>query len=70
LRSGNRAEELVDTIEGTLAGADMLVANARTGRITSYETADAALFDETLAVNLRAPYLLARSSGSPVDRDG
>ena len=38
----------------------MLVANAGTGRIASDETADGALFDVALAVNLRAPYLLAR----------
>ena len=39
---------------------DILVANAGVGRVASYEEVDGALFDETLAVNLRAPYLLAR----------
>src|SRR5256886_15883151 len=39
---------------------DILVANAGVGRVASYEEVDGALFDATLAVNLRAPYLLAR----------
>ena len=34
--------------------------DAGVGRVASYEEVDGALFDETLAVNLRAPYLLAR----------
>ena len=38
----------------------MLAANAGLSRPASYEHVDAAQFDETLAVNLRAPYLLAR----------
>jgi 3-oxoacyl-[acyl-carrier protein] reductase len=60
LRSATAPEELVDAVEGTLGAVDVLVANAGTGRIASYETVDAAMFDEALAVNLRAPYLLAR----------
>ena len=38
----------------------MLAANAGLSRPGSYEEVDASAFDETLAVNLRAPYLLAR----------
>ena len=34
--------------------------NAGIGQVASYEDVDTALFDETLAVNLRAPFLLAR----------
>jgi len=60
LRSATAPEELVDAVEGTLGAIDVLVANAGTGPIASHETVDAAMFDETLAVNLRAPYLLAR----------
>src|SRR6266550_2266813 len=47
-------------VEFTLGPIDILVANAGVGRVASYEEVDGALFDETLAVNLRAPYLLAR----------
>lgn len=38
----------------------MLAANAGLSRRSSYEEVDAAAFDETVAVNLRAPFLLAR----------
>jgi 3-oxoacyl-[acyl-carrier protein] reductase len=44
------AERVVSTI----------AANAGLSRPASYEEVDAAVFDETVAVNLRAPYLLAR----------
>lgn len=51
---------LVDAVERRLGPVDLLVANAGLSRPGSYEEIDAAAFDETLAVNLRAPYLLAR----------
>ena len=60
LRSATAPEELVDAVERTLGTTEVLVANAGTGRIASLETVGAVEFDETLAVNLRAPYLLAR----------
>lgn len=60
LRDGDAPEQLVDAVEEQLGPIDVLAANAGAGRITSYEEVDAALFDETLAVNLRAPFLLAR----------
>jgi 3-oxoacyl-[acyl-carrier protein] reductase len=60
MKSAAAPEELVDAVEEALGPIDVLVANAGTGPIASYEDVDAALFDETLAVNLRAPYLLAR----------
>jgi 3-oxoacyl-[acyl-carrier protein] reductase len=44
------AERVVSTI----------AANAGLSRPASYEEVDASVFDETVAVNLRAPYLLAR----------
>ena len=43
-----------------LGPIDILVANAGTGRRTEWEEIDAAAFDELIAVNLRAPFLLAR----------
>lgn len=52
--------ELAEAVEFALGPIDILVANAGVGRVASYEEVDGALFDETLAVNLRAPYLLAR----------
>jgi 3-oxoacyl-[acyl-carrier protein] reductase len=51
---------LVDAVETELGPVDVLAANAGLSRPGSYEEVDAAAFDETLAVNLRAPYLLAR----------
>jgi len=52
--------ELAEGVEFALGPIEILVANAGVGRVASYEEVDGALFDETLAVNLRAPYLLAR----------
>lgn len=54
------AEQLVDAVERELGPVDVLAANAGLSRPGSYEEVDAAVFDETMAVNLRAPYLLAR----------
>ena len=53
-------ERLVDAVEPQLGPVDVLCANAGLSRPGSYEEVDAAAFDETIAVNLRAPYLLAR----------
>jgi 3-oxoacyl-[acyl-carrier protein] reductase len=60
LREADAPESLVDTVEGKLGSVDVLAANAGLSRLGSYEDVDASAFDETLAVNLRAPYLLAR----------
>jgi 3-oxoacyl-[acyl-carrier protein] reductase len=60
LSQASAPDELVDAVESTLGSVDVLIANAGTGRVASYEEVDADLFDQTLAVNLRAPYLLAR----------
>jgi 3-oxoacyl-[acyl-carrier protein] reductase len=54
------AEQLVDTVVENLGAVDILVANAGTGVARSWEQVGAAEFDEALAVNLRAPYLMAR----------
>jgi NAD(P)-dependent dehydrogenase (short-subunit alcohol dehydrogenase family) len=51
-------DKLVELVEQKLGAVDVLIANA--GTVASYEDVDAAMFDETLAVNLRAPYLPAR----------
>lgn len=53
-------ERLVLEVEDELGPVDILVANAGHSRRASLEEVDAELFDETLAVNLRAPFLLAR----------
>ncbi len=51
---------LVGEVESALGPVDILVANHGLGRQASYEEVDAAAFDQTLAINLRAPFLLAR----------
>lgn len=53
-------DRLVDEVEAGLGPVDVLAANAGLSRPGSYDEVDSAIFDETLAVNLRAPYLLAR----------
>jgi 3-oxoacyl-[acyl-carrier protein] reductase len=57
-RSG--PERLVEEVEAQMGPVDILVANAGYSRRGSYEEVDATIFDRTIAVNLRAPYLLAR----------
>jgi 3-oxoacyl-[acyl-carrier protein] reductase len=53
-------ERLIDDVEAALGPVDILVANHGLARQARYEDVDAATFDHTLAVNLRAPFLLAR----------
>jgi 3-oxoacyl-[acyl-carrier protein] reductase len=60
LREQDAPERLIETVEGDLGPVDVLAANAGLSRPGSYEDVDAAAFDEAIAVNLRAPYLLAR----------
>jgi 3-oxoacyl-[acyl-carrier protein] reductase len=60
LGDAEEPERLVAEVEAALGPVDVLVANAGLGQPGSYEEIDAAAFDATLAVNLRAPYLLAR----------
>jgi 3-oxoacyl-[acyl-carrier protein] reductase len=60
LRDPDAPERLVAAVEAELGPVDVLAANAGLSRPGSYEDVDAAAFDETLAVNLRAPFLLAR----------
>jgi 3-oxoacyl-[acyl-carrier protein] reductase len=51
---------LVAAVEGALGGVEVLVANHGLGRRAAYEDLSAADFDHTLAVNVRAPFLLAQ----------
>jgi 3-oxoacyl-[acyl-carrier protein] reductase len=60
LRDVDAPEQLADAVERELGPIDLLAANAGQSRPGSYEDVDARAFDETIAVNLRAPYLLAR----------
>jgi 3-oxoacyl-[acyl-carrier protein] reductase len=60
LREASSAEELVGAVERELGPVDVLAANAGLGRVQPYEDVTAADFDEMLAVNLRAPFLLAQ----------
>jgi 3-oxoacyl-[acyl-carrier protein] reductase len=53
-------ERLIDDVEAALGPVDILVANHGLARPARYEDVDAAVFDQTIAVNLRAPFLLAR----------
>jgi 3-oxoacyl-[acyl-carrier protein] reductase len=60
LRDADAPSRLIDAVEAELGPIDILAANAGLSRPAPYEDVDAAMFDETLAVNLRAPFLLAR----------
>jgi 3-oxoacyl-[acyl-carrier protein] reductase len=53
-------DRLVDEVEAALGPIDVLVANHGAGRVAQLEEVDAAAFDAMLAINLRAPFLLAR----------
>jgi 3-oxoacyl-[acyl-carrier protein] reductase len=60
LREPDTPEQLVQAVEQGLGSIDMLIANAGLAGAATYEEVDAKAFDEMLAVNLRAPFLLAR----------
>jgi 3-oxoacyl-[acyl-carrier protein] reductase len=60
LRDPAAPERLVSEVERALGAVDVLAANAGLGRAAPWEDVDAEAFDETVAVNLRAPFLLAR----------
>lgn len=53
-------ERLIGEIERELGPVEVLVANHGIGRPATYEEVDADTFDRTLAINLRAPFLLSR----------
>jgi 3-oxoacyl-[acyl-carrier protein] reductase len=51
---------LVDAVERELGPVDVLVANHGLAHRATFDEVDAGAWDETLAINLRAPFLLAR----------
>jgi 3-oxoacyl-[acyl-carrier protein] reductase len=60
LREAAAAAELVAAAERELGPVDVLVANAGVGRRLALDQVDTEAWDEALAVNLRAPFLLAQ----------
>src|SRR5437588_945472 len=60
LRHADAAAELLGEVEPQLGSIDVLVAAAGLGRQQSLEDIEIEDFDEMLAVNLRAPFLLAQ----------
>jgi 3-oxoacyl-[acyl-carrier protein] reductase len=60
LRSAEAAVQLVDQAVAALGPLELLVPNAGLGRVQSLDEVSAADFDETLAINLRAPFLIAQ----------
>jgi 3-oxoacyl-[acyl-carrier protein] reductase len=54
--------QLVSDVEDALGPVDIVVANHGTATVAAYEEVDAPLFDRTLAINLRAPFLLAQAA--------
>ena len=54
-------EQLVRSVSDELGPVDVLVANHGRARKATYDEVDAVEFDRTLAINLRAPFLLART---------
>jgi 3-oxoacyl-[acyl-carrier protein] reductase len=54
--------ELVSRVARELGPPDLLVANHGIATQAPYEEVDGEQFDRTLAINLRAPYLLARAA--------
>lgn len=68
LRRADAAGELVDAAVAELGPLDILVANAGLGRVQNLEDVSIHDFDETLAVNLRAPFLLAQRAAPEMAR--
>ena len=60
LADARDTERLADAAGQAFGPIDILVANAGTGSPTDYQDVDADAFDRMYAVNLRAPFLLAR----------
>jgi len=52
--------QLVDAVARELGPVELLIANHGVARVTGYEELQAAAFDRTLAINARAPFLLAQ----------
>ena len=60
LREAEASERLIDEVERELGAIDVLAANAGMAKVRPIDEVDAAAFDESIAINLRAPFLLAR----------
>lgn len=60
LHRAESAGKLVDAVERELGPVDVLVNNAGVATVRSFEDTTGDEFDETMAVNLRAPFLLAQ----------
>jgi 3-oxoacyl-[acyl-carrier protein] reductase len=60
LSSPTAPGDLVDATEAALGPIDLLISNAGLGQRRTLEELTTAEFDQTLAVNLRAPFLLAQ----------
>jgi 3-oxoacyl-[acyl-carrier protein] reductase len=60
LREAEASERLIDEVERELGAIDVLAANAGMARVRPIDEIDAAAFDESIAINLRSPFLLAR----------
>lgn len=54
--------QLLERVGEALGPVDVLVANHGVAQVRAYDELDAAAFDRTIAVNLRAPFLLARGA--------
>lgn len=70
LADPNAPDRLIDDVEAALGPLDLLVANHGVARPVEYEDIDAARFDATMAINLRAPFLLARRALPGMRRRG
>src|SRR6201995_5496516 len=57
---------LIADASGALGRGDIVVPNHGTATVAGYDEVDAELFDRTLAVNLRAPFLLAQAALGPM----
>jgi 3-oxoacyl-[acyl-carrier protein] reductase len=61
---------LISDVEAALGRVDIVVANHAIATTATYEQVDAELFDQTLAINLRAPFLLAQAALSGMRERG
>jgi len=62
LRRSDAAAELLTAVEPRLGSIDVLIAAAGLGRRQTLEEVSVEDFDEMIAVNLRAPFLLAQQT--------
>jgi 3-oxoacyl-[acyl-carrier protein] reductase len=70
LRRPDAPGELVQAVEAELGPVELLISNAGLGRQRSLEEISIDEFDETLATNLRAPFLLAQRTLPGMEQRG